>query len=91
MIKRYIKRPIPIEAIQWDGTNAKELKEFSHAIYFVHHEDEDGHIYTDLKITTWEGTLRAEVGDYIIKGIKGEVYPCNKDIFESSYEEVKNV
>lgn len=38
---------------------------------------------------TLEGTMIAEVGDYIIKGVRGEIYPCKPDIFEQTYEEVK--
>lgn len=43
-----------------------------------------------LEIETLEGTMRADQGDYIIKGIKGEIYPCKPDIFEASYEIVIN-
>jgi len=43
-----------------------------------------------LEIETLEGTTRADQGDYIIKGIKGEIYPCKPDIFEASYEIVIN-
>lgn len=42
-----------------------------------------------LIISTLEGDMRANIGDYIITGIKGEVYPCKPDIFEASYDEVK--
>lgn len=41
-----------------------------------------------MEIPTLEGTMRADYGDYIIKGIKGEFYPCKPDIFEASYERV---
>ena len=43
----------------------------------------------ELIITTLEGEMKARVGDYIITGVKGEKYPCRKDIFELTYEEVK--
>ena len=43
-----------------------------------------------MDISTLEGTMTAELGDYIIVGIAGEVYPCKPDIFEQSYEEVSN-
>lgn len=42
-----------------------------------------------MKINTLEGVMRAEPGDYIITGIHGEQYPCKPDIFEKTYEEVK--
>lgn len=43
---------------------------------------------THCKINTLDGIMRAEVGDYIIQGIKGEIYPCKPDIFEATYEKV---
>ncbi|HBY3012886.1 TPA: hypothetical protein MJC92_004272 [Clostridioides difficile] len=47
----------------------------------------NGHISCDLK--TLEGTMRANKGDYIIQGVKGEIYPCKADIFEMTYEKVE--
>ena len=44
-----------------------------------------------ILIKTLEGQYRASLGDYIIKGVKGEVYPCKPDIFETTYQEVKRV
>lgn len=41
------------------------------------------------EIETLEGTHRAEIGDYIIQGVKGEIYPCKPDIFEMTYEPVE--
>lgn len=41
-----------------------------------------------IAITTLEGTMKADPGDWIIKGVKGEFYPCNPDIFEATYEAV---
>lgn len=75
---KYTKKPITIEAIQWTGQNLDEVKEFT------------GHwsMYSqgELFITTHEGCMKATVGDFIIKGIKGEFYPCKPDIFEQSYD-----
>lgn len=42
------------------------------------------------EIKTLEGLMRGDVGDYIIKGVKGEIYPCKPDIFEITYEPVNN-
>ena len=72
------KKPVEIEAIKWDGTNEDEIKEFvgSEAIF------EKG----QLKIKTLEGTMNAPIGDYIIKGIKGEFYPCEPNIFKKTYK-----
>lgn len=44
-----------------------------------------------VEIKTLEGTMKAEYGDYIIKGIKGEIYPCKPDIFEQTYEPVEQI
>lgn len=41
---------------------------------------------THCEIKTLEGTMRGEVGDYIIQGVKGEIYPCKPDIFQETYE-----
>ena len=81
---RYRKKPVEVEAIRWTGNNLKEVLEFSDKSYI----DKDN--YT-LKIDTLEGTHIASRGDYIIKGIKGEFYPCKPDIFEATYEMTYNL
>lgn len=43
-----------------------------------------------ISIKTLEGTMRADVGDWIITGVKGEQYPCKPDIFEATYEKVED-
>lgn len=48
--------------------------------------NEDG----SINIRTLEGTMRGEVGDWIIQGVKGEIYPCKPDIFEATYDKVEN-
>lgn len=90
MINKYIKKPIEVEALQIHG-NVSEIKEFIG-------ENGDAYIYDEpwkaligrphivVTIHTLEGDMRATDGDYIIKGIKGEFYPCRKDIFEETYE-----
>jgi len=78
-MKKYVKKPIPIEAVQWDGNNQDEIAVFCGATAVI----EDG----ELSIHTLEGTMHARVGDFIIKGVRGEFYPCEKSIFEETYEE----
>jgi len=90
MIRRYTKKPIPIQAVQWNGTNTGELLKFSRDIRFVYHEGNENNVATELYVHTLEGDLYAKLGDYIIKGIKGEVYPCAREIFEATYEEVED-
>ena len=81
-MKKYIKKPIPVSAIQWTGKNNDEIHKFctneeGKSFSFQNHE----HIW----IGTKEGDLKAKHGDYIIQGIEGEFYPCDKNIFEKSY------
>jgi len=78
---KFRKRAVVIEAVRWDGTNPSECLEFMAKGYLTG----DG----SLEIFTMEGTMRASRGDWIIKGTKGEFYPCKPDIFEEIYERVE--
>ena len=60
-IKSYVKKPIPIQAIQ---------------------------IFEEFEVETLEGIMRGKPGDWLLRGIRGELYPCADDIFRESYEEV---
>ena len=60
--KRYVKKPVVVEAYQTD---------------------------TEVFIETLEGLMKADVGDWIIKGVKGECYPCKPDVFKMTYEKVE--
>jgi len=77
---KYRKRPVVIEAHQWDGYAAHALELCAWigdaASYAA------GHIY----IKTLEGTMAADPLDFIIRGVQGEHYPCKPDIFDASYE-----
>lgn len=89
MAKQYRKKPVVIEAVQFLD-NLERLCELSEFITTqdlrVNYEDPENPV---LKIETLEGVMNASVGDYIIKGVNGEYYPCKPDIFEKTYEEVK--
>ena len=86
MIKKYKKKPVIIEACVWDGTNKEELISFGKgAVSFLPTQRSDG-IVTHCSIKTLEGTMEANVGDYIICGVNGEFYPCKPDIFQKTYE-----
>lgn len=80
---RYRKRPVVIDAVRWDGRSGTifPLAPFENAT-------KPPVVNTDgtLDITTLEGVMTAEVGDWIIKGVSGEIYPCKNDIFEATYE-----
>lgn len=94
MIKLYRKKPVIIEAIQWTGNNLLEIIQFTglheSTKKWTWGEYEKVVEINGLKIFTLEGPIKASIGDYIIKGIKGEFYPCKPDIFESTYEEIKD-
>lgn len=84
MIKTYIKRPVEVQAVQWTGENLLEICNFTGRC--------GGELMKgdELYIHTLEGDHTALVGDYIIRGVKGEFYPCKPDIFEETYKEVTN-
>lgn len=83
---KYRKKPIIIEAIHFNGGNHEQIYDWA--------EEHNVHIICaqgtqDIVIPTLEGDHIAKVGDYIIKGVKGEFYPCKPDIFEMTYEAVE--
>lgn len=80
----YRKKPIAITALKWDGTSEC----LGAIVNWMGHEVQNLEDQR-LGIETLEGVMEASVGDYIIKGVKGEFYPCKPDIFETTYEEVK--
>ena len=85
-MSKYRKKQIVIDAIQWTGDNLNDIcKEFpDFKLNYTLTER------NDLGIYTLEGMMWAAIGDYIIKGIRGEFYPCKPDIFKETYEEVKD-
>ena len=78
---KYTKVPVEIDAIQYLGSNSKEVIEFTNNQ--AHEESKDGKTY--LIIPTLEGNMIANKGSYIIKGVKGEYYPCEEHIFQETY------
>jgi hypothetical protein len=88
---RFRKKPVVIEAWLWDTTTATRLKLEAEGMISTRYEGyigrpDDCH---NLGIRTLEGSMRVNPGDYIIKGIKGEFYPCKPDIFEATYDAVE--
>ena len=88
VMKKYIKKPVVIQAVEYNGANKEEIEAFV--------EKKLDTVYTELKeplelkIPTLEGDMKASKGDYIIKGINGEFYPCKPDVFEKTYDVVEN-
>ena len=94
---KYRKKPVVIEAEKWTGHNHRDIFDF-----LTNNEHKNDHMTTSgenfyidhnkvnggLVIKTLEGEHIATIGDYIIKGVQGEFYPCKPDIFEETYEMV---
>lgn len=76
----YRKKPVVIEAMRYDGRNAMAI------LAWVQTPEISEDFGGGIEIPTLEGTMRADVGDWIIRGIKGEFYPCKPDIFAATYE-----
>lgn len=95
-VQVYVKKPVEISAIQLTADNFSEveqfigcfdhdrLRQYNNEVDFVKRQNPVG-----LNIKTLEGNMLAAIGDYVIRGIKGEFYPCKPDIFELTYEPVK--
>ena len=90
MIKRYRKKPVVIEAIQWDGENAIQIIGWINKNKCSLFEALLNMQKNTIELETLEGTMSASVDDWIIKGVQGEFYPCKTDIFEASYEAVED-
>lgn len=87
---KFRKKPVVIEAVYWDETlfTLNLLKSLGlETASYISHVDNPEYIGM-LGISTLEGVMSASKGDWIIKGVKGEFYPCNPDIFEAIYEAV---
>lgn len=93
-MKRYTKKPVTVEAIRWTGKNLEELKNFvgdslEYDIMDAAWEVGKGPAIVNVRIRTLEGVHHASVGDFIIKGVRGEFYPCKPDIFQETYVEAE--
>ena len=78
---KYRKKPVVIEARQYDGKNGIALLSWVKGM-----ELEEDFLGDSISIVTLEGTMRADKGDWIIQGVKGEFYPCKPDIFAATYD-----
>lgn len=81
---KYRKKPVVIEAMQFTGgfESAYAIQDWANTVGVGRHPDRGYH----LKVLTLEGVMEAQPGDWIIKGLKGEFYPCKPDIFAATYE-----
>lgn len=78
----YRKKPVPVEARQYTGDNFIELQNWSEGNIAM--DDDSNNVF----VATLEGLMFFDEGDYVIKGVHGEFYPCKGDIFEETYEEM---
>lgn len=88
---KYRKKPVVIEAIQYTGKNGWQITHWSKDEVIespVLEPNANNPTGEYLQIKTLEGTMIANVGDWIIKGVNGEFYPCKNEIFEKTYEPV---
>jgi hypothetical protein len=85
-MSKFIKKPIVIEAFRWTG----DQDQTEDPLWIIEAIKAGNVLFESgiMKIITLEGVMTAERGDYVIKGIKGEIYPCKPDIFELTYEQV---
>lgn len=79
---RFRKKPVEVEALRWTGENSTDV------LLFIGPTASYNNILNAIKIPTLEGDMWAFREDWIIKGVKGEFYPCKPDIFEETYEEL---
>lgn len=81
---KYRKKPVEVEAQKLTVENIEILTRWCKGNIVTPENLSD----VGIEIYTLEGTVKASLGDYIIKGVKGEFYPCKPDIFAMTYEEV---
>jgi hypothetical protein len=81
---RYRKKPVTIEAMRYPGL--RELREAKVVLDWLDENGVDHHHPGELRIRTLEGEMTVSPGDWIIKGVQGEFYPCKPDIFSATYE-----
>lgn len=92
---RYRKKPVEIEAFRFNADSERTApKWFAEAVtdetVWIDRSMQDGHakVY-GCTIKTLEGKMHAKIGDYIIRGVNGELYPCKSDIFQKTYEKAE--
>lgn len=87
---KYRKKPVEIEAMEFVGSPREATKVIDWALESggtIRYHDEGSREH--LSINTLEGTMTASVGDFIIRGVQGEFYPCKPDIFAATYEPIQ--
>ena len=91
-MNKYRKKPVVIEAIQFKGNNERDIRVWSNNVVGISpflEPTERNPTGICLQIATLEGVMTASIGDWIIRGVAGEFYPCKTDIFAQTYEEIE--
>ncbi len=83
-VKTYRKKPVEVEAVEWTGDDLSEITTWAGAFVEKHPANDN-----ELSVVTDRGAVSAQKGDYIIKGVQGEFYPCAKDVFVATYDAVE--
>ena len=83
---KYRKKPVVIEAVQFTDDTKDQVLNFVRCNCRPEFDENNNPI---LMIQTPEGDMTTSIGDYVIKGVKGEFYPCKPDIFAKTYDEVE--
>lgn len=84
MARKFRKKPVVIEAVQYNGMNGLKLLSWAGGV-----EMEEDYLGEFVEIHTLEGVMKCSKGDWLIKGVKGEFYPIKDDIFKQTYEAVE--
>lgn len=79
---KFRKKPVVIEVIPTYNTKIQDILDFCEGKAWINKYDQE------MYIDTLEGQMKVGRGDWIIKGVQGEIYPCKPDIFEQTYEKV---
>jgi hypothetical protein len=95
-MKTYRKKPVEIKAVKLENTEESILEAISFLGFGILASEQAKELVLEtarhnegIYIVTLEGRMKADFGDYIIKGVKNEFYPCKPDVFEMTYEEVE--
>jgi hypothetical protein len=87
-MQQFRKKPVIVEAMRYSIDSRDKCIEFCGAVHTAIDDDGAEYELQNLRIVTLEGTMFVQLGDWIIKGVKGEYYPCKHDIFIETYEPV---
>lgn len=88
-VSTFRKKPVVIEAVQFNGSNGAAIAEWCGGRWLKRPKPSDPtDVHEFIQIPTLEGVMVADVGDWIIRGVAGEFYPCKPETFETTYEPV---